>query len=419
MEGSLSEFLALRLSNRAQQTIPWVVYSPTNDNIIASGELAAGASVAELQKYTQNRQVIGILDSSEVSYRTLTVPKGSSRQIHNMLPFLLEDELAQESDELHISVLGKQNQTISVAVLDKKKVEYWIEYLAKFDIQFNKLVPDVLALQAHSTEFSPSLLELGSQWVVNHAQFSGAVVEAEHLPLILQGEHFDAYRNKEEGNAPASLYVYQAPNSLWQGGDLHWQAAEPELPILVLAKGAIKCSVDLLKQLYRTKPSWHKQVKIWRSAIIAMLVLAMIWGGRSVWELRQAEQQLADIIQQREQVVTQVLQNKRKIPTFSRVKRLMNDEVTRLNNGGSDNASYLFNHLVELPNSVQSLPNIKITSLKYEAKRDELKLDVMGGDFQVFEQIREKLSQSYQVELGPLNKDGTQVKGQFILRSQP
>lgn len=66
MEEKLSEKLILRMSSQTTSAIPWLVYSDTNNEVIASGELAHQGELSDLAQYAQGRQVTVLANSADV-----------------------------------------------------------------------------------------------------------------------------------------------------------------------------------------------------------------------------------------------------------------------------------------------------------------------------------------------------------------
>lgn len=66
-----------------------------------------------------------------------------------MLPYLLEEEIAQDVDELHFSVLGKQGDQAFVAGVDRARLQTMLEQLQTLGLDVKRVVPDVLALPLH------------------------------------------------------------------------------------------------------------------------------------------------------------------------------------------------------------------------------------------------------------------------------
>ncbi len=61
----MSEFLTVRLSSEQQSTIPWLVWSTQQQEVIASGELAGWEHLDELVAYADQRQIVALLASND------------------------------------------------------------------------------------------------------------------------------------------------------------------------------------------------------------------------------------------------------------------------------------------------------------------------------------------------------------------
>ncbi|ORT51663.1 hypothetical protein ST37_04745 [Vibrio sp. qd031] len=414
----MSEYLTLRLSDRPGCTLPWVVWSTAEQQVIASGELESIKELEQLRDVAGNRAVIGVLDASDVSLKSVEIPKVSARQLTGMLPFLLEDELAQDPEQVNVTLLHRDNDAeggprAHVAVVDKSLIDFWYQSLKDVGIELKKLLPDVIALGATEPKSqAPILLSVGSQWLLHHSKTLGVVFDNAQLPMALDSELFDNYR---EPNDSAGVLVHLQHDQTFPHSEIQWHAAEPELGIVVLAKGAIASSVNLLSGLYKKPSLWRKHLRVWTSVLVACVVLLGVFLGQSYWHVNQLQQQADAYQQAREAIVRKVLPDRRNFPTVSYLKRLLDDEVTLLNGGTIEQG--LLEWLSVVPQGLENNPNVDITALKFDRGREELRLDVLGPDFQTFESLRENFATVSQVELGSLSRssDG-KVSGQFVLK---
>ncbi len=103
----MSEFLTVRLSSEPQSPVPWLVWSTSQQEVIASGELAGWHQLEELTPYAEQRTCIALLSGNDCLLNHVEIPKGAARQFDSMLPFLLEDEIAQDVEDLHFTILEK------------------------------------------------------------------------------------------------------------------------------------------------------------------------------------------------------------------------------------------------------------------------------------------------------------------------
>jgi general secretion pathway protein L len=397
------------------------VWSTAQQQVIASGVLESIDELEQLTDVANNRVVIGVLDASDVSLKSVETPKVSTRQLTGMLPFLLEDDIAQDPDQVHVTLLHRDNDDktgpkAQVAIVDKSLIDFWMLTLQSVGIELKKLLPDVTALGASSPKSQvPVMLSMGSQWLVHHSNSLGAVIDNAQLTLALSSDIFAPYRAQPESG---DVLVHLQQDQSFPDNDIQWTAAEPELGILVLAKGAIASPVNLLSGLYKKPSLWRKHVRVWSNALIAAVVLLGVFLGQSYWQVNQLQSQADAYQQARVDIVRKVLPDRRNFPTVSYLKRLMEDEVLLLNGGSVQQG--LLEWLRAVPKGLDNNPNIDITALKFDANREELRLDVVGPDFQSFETIRENFAKYNQVEQGSLSRssDG-KVSGQFVLKVNP
>ncbi len=414
----MSEYLTLRLSDRPGKRLPWVVWSTQSQQVIASGELASISELESLREYAEQRTVIGLLDSSDVLFTSLETPKVNARQLATMLPFLIEDEVAQDPEQLHITQLHRSGTQVQLAVVEKSLIQFWVDTLESAGIQLKRLVPDVTALGATKQDGAPVLLSLGSQWLMHHSQWLGNVVDDAHLHIALTSEALAQPESESEAEVlPVIVHLQQ--DQTWQSDDIEWRAAEPELPIVVLTKGALKSSVNLLAGLYKKPSSVGKYAKIWRGCAVAAVALLAVVSFESWWSVKQIEAQATAYQQAREAIVRQVLPDRRNFPTVSYLKRLMNEEVARLSGTGGEET--VLDWLARLPEGLEARPDVDISAVKFDEGREELTLNVTGPDFQTFEALREAFANQYAVSLGSLSREGSdnKVSGQFVLKVKP
>ena len=137
----MSEKLILRLSSQTTSSVPWLVWSLSNKEVIASGELPSQLELDKLSEYSKGRKVTVLVDSADVRLYRHYMPTKPSRQILKALPYMLEDELAEDIDKLHFATgesgFDKEQSQywIDLAIVNKELVEQWLDKLASAGIQ--------------------------------------------------------------------------------------------------------------------------------------------------------------------------------------------------------------------------------------------------------------------------------------------
>lgn len=424
----MSEFLTIRFSSQLSEPVQWLVWSTSQEEVIASGELTSAEQLGDLTSYADQRPVYVLIPTSDALLTQVEVPPGASRQLQSMLPFLLEDELAQDVDDLHISLLKQEGSIAHVSVVDKRRFEGWLEACQQAGLTIKKVLPDSLALPWQEKDIVTA--QLGSQWLVRSGLYAGVSAEeawlAPWLTSLLakastqvteeeESESEGEDSHSEEAEQPQIIRSFSPAPSI-SGTPLpgQWQQEPPELVMQLLAKGAQLSKVNLLSGEYRPQSSWLKHWKVWQKSAVAACLVITVLVAQHVMSIQALEQQGTELRSESERIFREVFPNKRKIPTVSYLKSQMRAEETRLQ--GGDSGTGLLNWLSELQPHLKHVPQIAINGLKYDSNRGELRIQASSDDFQPFEKMRSSLSENFNVEQGQLNKNEDKVYGVFVLR---
>ncbi|WP_240478246.1 type II secretion system protein GspL [Photobacterium aquae] len=423
----MSEFLTIRLSSRADAPVQWLVWSPQQHEVIASGQLPDLSQLADIADYAMTRPVYALVPGCDVLLAEVAVPAGSSRQLANVLPFLLEEELAQDVDMLHVHLLSKGQDTAQVAVVEHNKVAGWLKALADANIEIKALVPDCLCLPLFDNGLSAA--ELEGHWLIRQSEMVGTTAEQEWLaawlealqstqPLAIDNdadadEDEDSDKEREEGvSGELVVHCYTAAPEGMPG---RWVAESPELVMQLLAQGVEGHKANLLSGCYKRQPAWRKYLKPWRKVAVAASVLLAVVVGEHAMSVSSMEAQAQAYRAESERIFRQVLPQFKRIPSQSYLKRQMNSEASRLGGAGEGQAD-LLSWLSQIQPALGKVPQISVLNLKYDENRGEMRFQAIGGDFQHFNQLSALLEKEFKVELGQLSREGSSVTGAVVLR---
>ncbi len=402
----MSESLIVRLSNNRQASTQWLVWSDSLQQVIASGELSAEQSLSELEQYAEQRKTYVLLNCADVLLKQVSIPAGGVRQFDSMLPYLIEDDVAQDVEALHFTVLAKQGDQAFVAAVDKAWLKNQLEQLTLAGCQVVKVMPDALALPQID---GISAVEIAGYWLLKKSSYQALAVESDWLAMVAQSDWV------KQDSQWLSLEAYSTLPELALASEQHWQQVQPHLVMQLLAEGALSSKINLLTGEFKPKSSLIKHLKVWRNAAIAAGVLLVVLFAQYFVQAQQAEQQ-ADVYRAESERIFRSVMAKSKIPTTSYLKREMDNEVKRLSNGVGEDS--VLTWLVALPVAVKNVVSFEITALTFDSQRKEIKLEARSKDFQAFEQARSQLEQQFAVEQGQLNKSNDFVTGSFVLKQQ-
>nr|WP_216610892.1 type II secretion system protein GspL [Vibrio sp. 070316B] len=410
MEESVSEFLTVRLSSEPQSPVQWLVWSTSQQEVIASGELSSWDQLGELTPYAEKRSCIALLPGNECLIKRVEIPKGAARQFDSMLPFLLEDEVAQDIEDLHLTILDKDATHATVCGVEREWLKQALDIFREANIIFRKVLPDTLALPLEDQGISA--LQVDQHWLLRQSNYQAVSINEAWLAMFLQSDWVAL--DDEEQSPTIFSYTALPSDDVQQQSGIEWQAKPAELVMSLLSQQAITSGVNLLTGTFKTKSSFSKYWRVWQKVAIAACLLVAVIVTQQVLKVQQYEAQAEAYRTESERIFRSVLPGKQRIPTVSYLKRQMNDEAKKY--GGSGDGDSLLGWLALLPETLGQVKAIEVNSIRYDGNRSEVRLEAKSSDFQHFETARVKLEEKFTVEQGPLNRNGDAVFGSFTLK---
>jgi general secretion pathway protein L len=187
---------------------------------------------------------------------------------------------------------------------------------------------------------------------------------------------------------------------------------EVEMPMQLLAKGAVACNFNLLQGSYKPKSRNQGQWKQWRvAAILTVVALSTALIDKSV-ELSRLTQQKQNLDQQIE------AEFKRAFPETTRivnVRSQMTQKMEALEREGSG-VSVLSMMSQLSPAFADS--QVKPQNLKFDNKRAEIRFQAVAQSFEALDKFRQLAESSgFEVQQGAINNSGERVIGSISVKS--
>ncbi|TKB47647.1 type II secretion system protein GspL [Ferrimonas sediminicola] len=396
----MSERLVVRLGERADTPISWITWSEEQQSVIGSGVLPDAAALSSLTERAGGRPVEVLVDASALTLTQVTLPAKMARQALKGLPFMLEDELAQEVDKLHFVTGRRDGDRLGVAVVSHEQMGLWRRWLQEAGLKAARMVPDVLALP-QPEGCDGALVQLEAQWLCRFG-LEGSCVDADWLPLILT----------DKGQQSPVALAHFSPVELAVEG-IQWQPQPLELPMQVLAQGMAQAHCNLLSGEYAPKRELGKLWQVWgKVAILAGIALALtlVYQGMQWYRIDGKRQQVRA---ESDAIYKQLFPNERVNPALH-PSQLMAGKVRRLGGGGEQGE--LLTMLSELQPAFAAIPELKPLSLRYNADRGELRLQVRAASFAQFEQFQQAAGGRFQVDTGAMNNEEQGVSGALTVK---
>lgn len=424
----MTETLFIRLGSKAQDTIHWLILGGASDDeaeVIGSGELKGAENLSELTSKAQHRQVRVLVPGCDVLLKSLNVPAKSSRATRLAAPYMLEDSLAEEVDQLFFAFAefskDIQENNCFTAIVAHKQMKQWLTWLAEADIETAMMLPDVLAMPF--MEHGWSAISVGDadqeQIIVRQHHWQGFTLDVDVWKIQWQAFQNDINNSElEQEDYPHKSVHIEAYSNLTHSEQLNITQMPEELPLALMAKnyGKNLNNFNLLQGQYKIKESRSQAGQQWLwVAGVAVFALLLSLGSKTaqLWQL-QAEQESVkqDIITNYKKAFP-----KTKRVRVSTIKSQLNRELALLG-GVSDRQGFLA-MLAKVQPAFAKVSALKPESLKFDGKRQELRIQAKAKDYQAFEQFSQALAaSSLTVKQGSQSNQGEQVTGSFSISNK-
>ena len=441
----MSEILYIRLGSQAQDEISWLVFNTLEQEIIASGELANAQQLGELTDKARQRLVKVFVPGCDVLLKRLTVPTKSQRAMRSAVPYMLEDELAQDVDELFFAYAKLNDDDAGhncfVAVTERAQLLLWQSWLADADILPQTIQPDVLAMpyvegqwsaislhpERSSVNASTSTSENSpinpTQIVVRQGAWQGFTLDSGAWQFALhtifapqQDDDNEAGQAQEKAQNDITINAYSALPFVDEDSNptgFTVVNAIEELPLALLAQHCQQSSFNLLQGEFKVKESRSKNVNNWLMAAgiaACALLLNVSYKSAQLWQLSAQQTQVeAQIIARYQKAFPEA-----KRVRIGTIKSQLNRKIAQLG-GASEKAGFL-SILSQVQPAFAKVPALKPESLKFDGKRQELRVQAIADDYQHFERFKGALdSKTLTVKQGAQNNQGDRVTGSFSI----
>lgn len=296
----MAETLFIRLAEDGAEA-SWAAFEADGRLVtpIGRGPLAGARAAAE------GRRIVVLVPAIDVITTQVVLPTVSQSRQRQMLPYTLEDSLAEDVEQLSFAVGARLDAGgTAVAVVAKERMDGWLTALHAAGI-----VPQAICSEADGVPDVPSTLTVLLQSDRVYARRPG------YAPFVVEGLDLKnvvdilGAADSEAGDLRHVIVYADAP------GHAHHQAELAGLgerfssaDVKLVADGlfarfaatlAQRPGTNLLQGAYAPKSNWVALAKPWRVAaglLVAAALLGLLTQGVGYWSLRRADGELAELV---------------------------------------------------------------------------------------------------------------------------
>ena len=379
----MGEHLFIRASRQQDVETLWWLWHEVEEVVLDSGViLGSYDGLDSLAKIAEGRRTYILLSTADVILKTAELPIATRvRRPDKVIPFLLEETLASDIEELHFSLLNREKNKLHIAVTDATWLTQMLSKLEQIGIEVRRILPDVLAIPLQKKEL---LLRLGSEYLIRRDKWTGCVIP----------EGWESYCSLSGPTTP--------------------MLPDDTSTYTVLSKGAIAADVTLLTGEFIPKSERGSTWLIWKKNIYAVLALITLFTGTVSYQTYQLGSQAQELSHEAQRIFRTVFPNKKRIPTAGYLKSQISSEINRLS--VKTESKGVLQVLEILASLIGESGQIELLTLSYYNTRGaEFKIEIEGASFQVCEALSTELSHFFLVHRGSLSKRNEGVLSSITL----
>ncbi|MGI2110911.1 type II secretion system protein GspL [Shewanella frigidimarina] len=401
----MSERLFIRLGKSSEHPCSWLVWSEQEQEIIASGELSDAASLSTLAERAGNRPVDVLVPAANMTLTQIMLPEKGQRQALKALPYMLEESLATNVDNMHFVVGPREGEQLNVAAVAHEQMQIWLEWLHHAGLKVKRIVPDCLALPLEQCRWAA--MSVGSEYLIRTSEGSGVSVPKAWSAFALPKLLIAAKPNDNESISVASY----SDDIVFEGVEINNKPLD--LPMMVLAKGILNAPINLLSGIYKPKHEYSKQLLTWKNAAIVVMIAIVLALANKGIAIHQLNNQTTELQAQSEMIFKQA------VPGVNRIVNMRSQMGSELRSmQGQGGGAEFFEMLDGLKPAFSKVPELKPNTLRYEANRNELRMQVTAETYGQIDTFKELVSKDYLLEGGAMNSSEESVTSTLTLRNK-
>jgi len=401
----MAESLFLLLP-RTDEPARWLLVDTLGNRI---GQVQQGA-LADATPQAKGRRITALLPSERVTLLHVEVPSRNPQKVLQAVPYMLEDKLAEDVENLHFALGARSDARQLVAAVGRGHLREQLDALAAAGLQAAQLVPDVCAV-APEPGAVVVVLE-GDKVLVRLPDGGGFGTDLTLAAHLLR-------RRLADNAGIAQIVMHGSPEEMDQFdaalGDLPLERLRRPLEggMLPLMANSLmhQRGLDLLQGEFKNQTPMQEQWRQWRLAaalLAACLLLGLVQQISSYLRLRhQATALDAQVVQ----LFTQAMPGSR-VQAGTEMQQ-MKQHLAELQGGNS--AGSLLALLDALGTGLGSNSSIQVTAISYQG--GSLQAQLQAADISALDALKGVLNKQSGISanLDSVNASGSQVTGRIVL----
>ncbi len=376
------------------------------------GALSSGVrqgTLLDAASSVEGRRATLILPADDVLLAQTIVPGGSLARAQQAVPYALEEQVADDVDDLHFALGTKnRNDEYPVAVIGRDVMDSVTARCAEAGLRPSEIVPETLALPVLKGEEPgmlvwSALLEKGRA-VVRLGQFEGFATDLDMASMMIEGA-MSAQDVDDDRRTSLVVYSDDENTQLQLPSTLDVEVRPCAHRLALYASGLSSTAhVNLLQGEYSPKRNFDKNWKPWRTTAVLAACLCIVLIASKWIELNQLQQQEQALDAQIAEAFQQALPG-------ARMQRPRRQVEAALAGIGAVNSDGFTSRMAQIAGSLATQPQTQLRTIGYRNGRFDL--DLNTDDVPTLDALKSELGKrgSLDMSVQSANRENNTVRG--------
>jgi general secretion pathway protein L len=320
---------------------------------------------------------------ADVRVTSLAVAPEEKKHLGKSLPYMLEDQIATDVDKLHFAYSILDTDRVAVAIAARARMEEWQQLLADYP-GIAQWLPEPLLLPWQLGEWC--LVLEGDNAIIRVGECEGCSVERHLVEPLLQGV-------LRESGEPQAIIIYGSdqdadtdllPQELRDR--VQWRRGTLCAALLLTETGEL--NLNLLQGSFASRLPlgvWWRQ---WRAVAMVFAAVFVLQLAAAFAEYRSLAAQNMALRGAVEQSYRRAFPEGAVVDAEKQLRRQL-DVV-----GGAGQSSGFMSLMDRVGGAIAGMPGTSISSINYNDKGNEMRLNIVAANFAGVEQLRSRINEA-------------------------
>lgn len=378
----MRDTLFIHLGTLADGTSEWMRVSEG-----ATGTPVERGALEEAGRQCTGCRIVVLVPGEDVTLARAVIPARNRQRVLAALPYALEDRLIPDVETLHFAPgMRESGGALCAAVVERARMDQWIERLRAAGIVPDMLVPDTLTLPFEAGAWT--VLDKGEISLVRTAAQGGFTLDSANFALLLPLSVEEAGDQR-----PERVVLYDDAHKLAvefpkdSGVHVEWRAVSGSRLALMVEHFSEQAAINLLQGDYSRREQLGRVWRPWIPAALLLAVLLLVNAGMTVTDFVVLSRENAALEKEIQAIYLDAFPEARRVVN---PRAQMEQGLVTLRGGGGAGGGFLA-LMNDAAGPLKQVENLILQRVSYHDGKLDLALVI--GDLQALDRLKQQLSE--------------------------